>query len=120
MAQIRCGILPLSIETGRFNSIPLEFRLCNFCNEDAVEDEHHFLFHCTFYSEMRQDLCAYISNEMPCYNDKSDCEKLNVLMKSEFIHKTSEYVYTAFNKRRLTLYVTGKRNSMTPSAMLTH
>ena len=30
LAQFRSGILPLRVETGRFTSIPLEYRLCIF------------------------------------------------------------------------------------------
>ena len=104
IAQLRCGILPLSIETGRYNSIPLEFRLCMHCNDDTVEDEYHFLFHCTFYSELRQELSAHVTNVIPHYNYQSDSEKLITLMSSEFIYKTSEYVYNAFNKRRSSIY----------------
>ena len=44
LAKFRCGILPLSVETGRFNAIPLEFRLCVFCDDNVVEDEYHFFF----------------------------------------------------------------------------
>ncbi len=52
MAQIRSQILPLSIETGRYTYIPKDFRLCIFCQENCVENEEHFLFHCSFHSHM--------------------------------------------------------------------
>ena len=42
-AQLRCGILPLRIETGRFARIPVEERLCELCGESTVEDEFHFV-----------------------------------------------------------------------------
>jgi hypothetical protein len=32
LAQLRCGILPLRIETGRFRAEKVEDRLCIFCN----------------------------------------------------------------------------------------
>ncbi len=43
LAQYR-GILPLSIETGRWGSIPLEDRICKMCHSLVVEDEYHFHF----------------------------------------------------------------------------
>ncbi len=46
LAQYRCGILPLSIETGRWGSIPLEDRIFKMCDSLVVEDEYHFIFHC--------------------------------------------------------------------------
>ena len=36
LSQFRCGILPLAIETGRFMNIPLEYRLCNFCEDNIM------------------------------------------------------------------------------------
>ncbi len=44
MAQFRSGILSFSIETGRYTYIPEEMRLCIFCQENCVKNEH-FLFH---------------------------------------------------------------------------
>ncbi len=31
-AQLRCGILPLAIETGRYHSVPEENRMCLLCD----------------------------------------------------------------------------------------
>ena len=39
LSQLRCGILPLHIETGRFNNTKLEDRKCQICSTDAVESE---------------------------------------------------------------------------------
>ena len=33
--------------------IPLEQRLCNFCNENTVEDETHSIIHCDLYLDIR-------------------------------------------------------------------
>ena len=41
MAKLRCGILPLETETGRWRSAPVEERLCKLCNDD-IENEIHF------------------------------------------------------------------------------
>ncbi len=47
LVQFHCGIVPLSIETGRWASIPLEDRICKMCNSLVVEDEYHFICHCS-------------------------------------------------------------------------
>ena len=55
LAQLRSGILPLRIETGRFHNIKdnvtgqtrklkVEERICLFCNLQEIEDEIHFIF----------------------------------------------------------------------------
>ena len=51
MFQFRCGILPLSVETGKLMSIPPEYRLCLQLDTPNTEDEAHFLFHCKFYRQ---------------------------------------------------------------------
>ena len=43
-AKFRCGIAPLSIETGRFENKPLQEPKCPFC--DKVETESHVLLDC--------------------------------------------------------------------------
>ena len=55
-AQFRIGILPLKVETGRFTNIPLEDRVCDYCDSGEVEDEAHFLFDCTLYIDLREVL----------------------------------------------------------------
>ena len=55
-AQFRAGILPLNVETGRFNSVPLEDRKCTLCDLDDVEDEFHLLIMCNKYNELRRHL----------------------------------------------------------------
>ena len=56
VAQLRAGILPLKLETGRFKNIKdeitgryrkieVEERICDFC-KNGVEDEVHFICCC--------------------------------------------------------------------------
>ena len=64
IAQLRLGILPLPIETGRFENIKdsltgrfrklkVEERKCQICNLDDIEDEKHFLCICQVYDGER-------------------------------------------------------------------
>jgi len=36
----------LEIETGRYNKINREQRICRQCHLNVIEDEGHFFFHC--------------------------------------------------------------------------
>ena len=54
LAQIRCGILPIQIEVGRFTRIKLEDRLCPICKNGDIETETHFLFKCEEYKTERE------------------------------------------------------------------
>ena len=57
IAKIRLSALPIRIETGRYERPKLEIheRLCPSCNDGhSIENEDHFIFQCTKYSEIRQ------------------------------------------------------------------
>ena len=51
LSQLRMGILPTGVETGRFNHMAIEDRKCESC--DLVEVECHFLFQCELYNDVR-------------------------------------------------------------------
>ncbi len=48
LAKLRCGILPLKIEMGRWKNIDEGNKLCQLCHTE-VEDEYHFMFRCNQY-----------------------------------------------------------------------
>src|SRR5579872_1164169 len=54
--KLRSGTNRLRIEKGRYDKLPVEKRLCRFCEADAVEDEKHFLLHCEEYEGLRQKM----------------------------------------------------------------
>ena len=58
VAQIRLGILPLYIETGRYTGVKVENRICSLCNQNKVENELHFLMSCTYYKNERSLLSS--------------------------------------------------------------
>ena len=49
ISQLRCGSLPLAIETGHYYGIPQTERLCPFCGSET-EDELHFMYRCPTYA----------------------------------------------------------------------
>ena len=104
LAQFRCGILPLAIETGRFNDIPLEYRLCDFCNDDVLEDEIHFLLHCNFYHEYRAQLMSKVIDHTTDFYFMTIEQKLHTLMGPECVKPTAEYLYKAYYKRKYSMY----------------
>ena len=81
-SNFRSGSLPLAIETGRYAKpiIPLEQRLCNFCNENTVEDETHFILHCDLYSDIRYELYEKATKVCCNFILLNDKEKMCILM----------------------------------------
>ena len=54
LAQFRCTVFPQKIETGRFSGLATEERLCQVCDQNAVESEIHFLLHYHAYKDLRK------------------------------------------------------------------
>ena len=58
LSRFRCGCHGLRVDTGRFGknsqALTREQRICEVCGSSSVEDEHHFLFDCPAYNEVRR------------------------------------------------------------------
>ena len=80
LAKLRCGILQLHIETGRFNQTKLEDRKCNICNNNEVEDEYHFVCVCKEYDNERQILFQNISFLDHEFSNLTSVEKFNYIL----------------------------------------
>ncbi len=84
LAQTRLGILPLSIEIGRFRNIKLEERLCILCNQREIENALHFVCKCPFYAELRNDLYYKIQRKNDSFLELNEEEKFVYLFKVEW------------------------------------
>ncbi len=79
-AKIRCRILPLGIETGRFVNCKEEDRICELCNI-KVENEQHFICTCPPYKKERNNMYKHVN--IPNFNAVTVIDKCIILMKSE-------------------------------------
>ncbi len=104
VAQLRCGILPIAIETGRWIGKKPEERLCNICKEQEVEHEIHFLFMCSSYEKERQDFYKDMNDRIPDFHMLVPIEKIQIVMKEEHIILFSKYLCTIFDKRQSILF----------------
>ena len=103
MAQFRCGVLPLRIETGWFVGEQVGDRLCRFCDLNLVEDEKHFLLVCPSYVHLRDsNLGTIINNE---FRQLTDDKKLCLLF-DDYTRKTAKYLLKAFLLRRGRIFET--------------
>ena len=103
LAQFRCGILPLRIETGRYIGEKPHERLCKVCLSGQVEDELHFLFKCFLYDDLRNHLHSNIT-DTDSFLILSDADKLKHLM-NNYPRQIAKYLRNAFEKRKNFLYV---------------
>ena len=102
-AQFRGGILPLQVETGRFQNLPLEERIYRMCDQEQVEDEFHFLCICERYQENRRVLYRKANNAYPSFIELNSIDKFVYLM-SNLQKCVIEFLVKAVSIRRASLY----------------
>ena len=62
---LRISSQKLLIETGRYDNIPRNERVCNVCNCKTIEDEIHFLLDCPSFSSSRDMFFTKIEPSLP-------------------------------------------------------
>ena len=104
VAKLRCGILKLKIETGRFINLPLNERICELCDTGDVEDEKHFVCICPRYSNERRAFYETLSNIDPSFSRlDSTHDVFNYIVKN--VDKTiAKFVLRIWNLRTNFLY----------------
>ncbi len=103
LSQLRYGILPIRIESGRFTNEKREERLCTLCDTNTVESVEHFLFECEAYDAQR---LTFVSNAQCVIDDwenltQTECLKslFNVMPRA-----LGRYVKDIFLYRRDKIY----------------
>ena len=103
LAQIRCGILPIRVETGRFHRLPLEERICEFCDSGDIEDEIHLLLFCNNYVIPRKYLLSDIKKDNTEFDNLSTSDKLSYMFTVKW-NMTAKYLYDAMAIRTMALF----------------
>ena len=100
-AQIRGGILPLHIETGRYVGLDEADRICQMCELNEIENEYHFVLYCPLYERVRGELFSKLkySNVL----DMNDAQILKRLFEKD-VFKLAKYLEKAWDMRKKALY----------------
>lgn len=99
LTRLRLSNHRLHIEMGRYARPKLQraLRVCILCNSGEVEDESHFLLHCSQYSEERNNMIYKLTP-----TDISPLNTKHIL--SEYtknsIQSVAHYIHSAFKKRQ--------------------
>ncbi len=56
------------LETGRYENVALNDRICQLCDCGKVEDERHFLISCTALNYERPNLYILVSQSVTDFN----------------------------------------------------
>jgi hypothetical protein len=97
MARFRSGSHWLKLETGRHERLPREQRICECCNLNEVENEHHMLFSCTLYSTIR-------TSETHCglfINDDDQPESTVRSFLNQAPHDVVKFIETCHDEREM-------------------
>ena len=63
LARFRCETAAIHIETGRYEGLPENERICPVC-ENVVEDEYHVLCQFPLYTDLREEYYEFLIAEM--------------------------------------------------------
>jgi hypothetical protein len=103
VAKLRCGILQLHVESGRFNQTSLENRTCNICNDGNIEDEFHFICKCTEYSNERNKLFSQHEVKNNNFRNFSDEDKFIYILENSN-RDLAIFIIDSWIKRTAKLY----------------
>lgn len=91
--KFRLSSHDLAIESGRYENLNRNERICKYCNGNFIETEYHFLLVCTHYRELRQQYMKPYYGHWPTLNKfdelMSKRSKKNVLNIAKFIYFAS-------------------------------
>ena len=89
LAKFRCGVAPLQLETGCYEGLPEEERVCPVCNANTVESEYHAIMCCQLYDDIRDELfiCATSCNDN-FYHMSNDDKFVFIMSDNNVIAKT--------------------------------
>ncbi|MCG8033469.1 MAG: reverse transcriptase family protein, partial [Candidatus Thiodiazotropha taylori] len=99
LAKFRCGVAPIRIETGRYERLPIESRLCTSCN--TIESEIHVICECPLYDDLRNSLFDQAKRVIPGFNSLSNEDKMcAVLSNYEIVKITAKILYDILHRKR--------------------
>lgn len=63
LSQLRTSSHWLRVETGRFEDVARENRICSRCQRNEVDTEEHMIFHCTAFDHLRQEFSGLFNGQ---------------------------------------------------------
>uniref|UniRef100_A0A8C5QS00 Large ribosomal subunit protein eL33 n=1 Tax=Leptobrachium leishanense TaxID=445787 RepID=A0A8C5QS00_9ANUR len=85
LSRYRLSAHSLEIESGQHRQTykPRENRLCQHCDQGAVDDEVHFLLQCPKYSALRETHFQRLSALTPDFTSIEETRKLHIILGEE-------------------------------------
>jgi hypothetical protein len=106
LAQFRCGVAPIRLETGRYEGLPEKDRVCPFC-PNTVENELHVILECSMYNDLREVLFHDFSTVVPGCLALSKQDMLSLILgcgNEHLIRLTAKTCNDILSRRRTQMY----------------
>ena len=101
MAKLRLGVLPLRVESGRYELPKVDHnnRICRQCTLEEVENEEHFMLKCPKHSFRRNLLFSSIKN-LDIFTSMNNLDKLKFLLNDpDIVKSSSQFIIESFHSR---------------------
>jgi hypothetical protein len=83
LSKLRISAHKLQIEIGRYQGTLQENPICCRCTSGQVEDEIHYLLHCTCHTNHREIFTTYLTSECQNFQNLDDKCKLIWILNNE-------------------------------------
>ena len=104
-AKFRCGVAPIRLETGRYENLPVNARVCPLCTDAIIEDEIHVVLNCPAYTDLRYTLFQTVQSTVPDFNMLPDVTKFSTLFSNPNIVLTcAKTCFNILQRRRWLIY----------------
>ena len=104
LTQLKVGILPLKIETDRYQGIKPEFRFCKICNQNLPEDEMHFMFECPALSDIRCTMKTQLNFKNIDFSSSDYEYILKCMFQNDNIPLCAMYIENLYRTRQKLIY----------------
>ncbi len=75
------------------------------CDSLVVEDEYHFIFHCSLYNNTRDQFLQHVGNTILNINEKNEIDKIKMFMSKEFVGYFAKMIFDMIEFRHDKLFV---------------
>ena len=103
ITKLKCGVLPLALETGRFKDINEELRQCVICTGNHVENEVHFILKCKALESTRKPFKDEFKKHID-FETTPDHDIIKFMLSSDMLKLTCDMVEALYNKRNELMY----------------
>ena len=103
ICKIRISAHDLAIEKGRYSNIPRFERFCNACKSKVIEDEEHFLLHCTAYTQIRHVFLKELKSHTKNMHSPDIKTKIQLLLNHnslKILKLSSSFIFNCLNLRK--------------------